>query len=437
VKKIKVAFVLVIIFILTILTTACSIYNDVKKTAENTTSISNREYVLSNDNTDEKRNSLIREDIEYLRKELPKKHKNPFSIITKEEFDKKLSSLYNSVDKLNNDQIFIELGKIISSIGDGHTTINYWDGKSYPLEFYMFNDEIYIINADKTLQEIMYSKVVSIDGVGYKDIIAELTQQISYENESWLKQALPERIMPAFLYGLGIAKDKKTSTFKVEKNGEIKDFEVTILPYGKAYLGTDKADDKITGKYNEYYNYKYIEDKNVFYFEYNVCSEKGQGGFKAFNSKMFKDIESKSIKKIVIDLRANSGGNSEVLNPFTDELKTYIKDNKDVKVYVLVGRETFSSGMFAIFRIKEAVPNAIYIGEPSGGAIDCYGDIRSFNLPNSELPVQYSTKYFEFSKVFDYKINEMNAFIPDILLSPSIDDYINGRDIVLEYVLND
>lgn len=435
-KKIKIIFTIMIIFILTILITACSIYNDNKKTAKNTTVISNREYILSNNNTDEKRNSLLREDIEYLRNELPKKHKNPFSIITKEEFDKKLSNLSNNIDKLNNSQVFIELGKIISSIGDGHTSINYRDKRSYPFDFYMFNDEIFIINADKSLQDMMYSKIVSIDGVSYKDIISELTEQISYENESWLKQALPERIMPAFLCGLGISEDKKVSTFEVEKDGEIKDFEVPILLYGPAYFGNDRANDKTIGKFNKYYGFKYIEDKNTFYFEYNVCGEKGQR-FEDFNSNMFKVIESKSIRKIVIDLRANSGGNSEILNPFTNQLKSYIKNNKDVKVYVLVGRQTFSSGIFAIFRIKEAVPNAICIGEPSGGAVDCYGDIKSFNLPNSELPIQYSTKYFELSKVFNYKISEMNAFVPDILLSPSIDDYISGRDIVLEYVLND
>lgn len=433
-KKTRKFFIYVIIFILTTLITACSINN--KKTSKNTENILNRDRILLNDNTNEERNNLLREDIEYLHNELPKKHKNLFSIITKEEFDKKISNLYNDVDKLSNNQVFIELGKIIASIRDGHTRIDYSDGRSYPLEFYMFNDEIYIINTDKTLQDMMYSKIVSIDNISYKEILTELTQQISYENESWLKGELPNRIMPTFLYGIGIAKNEKFSTFKVEKNGEIKDFEVYILPNGKAYFDTNRANDKIIGKHNNYYDYKYLEDKNTLYFEYNVCGEKGQI-FKDFNFKMFKDIESKNIKKIVVDLRANSGGNSEILNPFTDKLKTYVKENKDVKVYVLVGRETFSSGMFAIFRIKEAVPEAISVGEPSGGAIDRYGDVRDFKLPNSQLPIKYSTKYFEFSKVFNYKINKMNAFVPEILLSPSINDYINGRDIVLEYVLND
>ncbi len=294
---------------------------------------------------------------------------------------------------------------------------------------------MYIINADKTLQDMMYSKIISIDNVSYKDIVAELTEQIPHENESWLKDALPKHIMPSFLYGLGIAEDKKSSIFKIEKDGMIKDIEVNILQYGKPYFGIEKANNEIIGKYNSYYDYRFIEDKNILYFEYNACFEKGQG-FSAFNERMFKDIESKNIDKLVIDLRANSGGISEILNPFTDKLKIYLKENKNVKVYVLVGRKTFSSGIFAIFRIKEAAPEAIYIGEPSGGAIDHYGAVNNFKLTNSELPVNYSTKYFEFSKGYNYKISEMNAFIPEISLSPTIDDYINERDVVLEYVFN-
>lgn len=260
-KKIKVIFTIILIFILTILITACNV--DDKKAAKNTENISSREHILLNDNTNEIRNNLIREDIEYLRDELPKKHKNPFSVITKEEFGKKLSNLYNSVDKLNNSQVFIELGKIISSIGDGHTMTNYWDGKKYPLQFYIFDNEMYIVNADKSLEDMMYSKIISIDNIAYKDILSELIQQISYENESWLNQALSERLCPAYLYGLGIAKNGNSSVFEVEKDGKLKSFEVSILSYEQsADFCNNKASDKIIGKFEKYYDYTYIEIKS-------------------------------------------------------------------------------------------------------------------------------------------------------------------------------
>jgi hypothetical protein len=151
---------------------------------------------------------------------------------------------------------------------------------------------------------------------------------------------------------------------------------------------------------------------------------------------MFNDIENKDVRKIIVDLRRNSGGNSEILNPFTKKLPEYIIKHPDTKVYILVGRKTFSSGMFAIYRIMDAVPNAISIGEPTGGALDCYGDIRSFSLPNSKIPVQYSTKYFEFSKVFKYKNVGTDTFIPDIKITPSIEDYILKNDTTLNYALD-
>jgi len=49
--------------------------------------------------------------------------------------------------------------------------------------------------------------------------------------------------------------------------------------------------------------------------------------------------------------------------------------------------------------------------------------------------VQYSTKYFEFSKTFKYEINGNNTYTPDVLLNPSIDDFVNINDVVLNYVL--
>ncbi len=433
-KKGRILFILIITFILM---TACNSDKSHKKNNEDTANILNKEIILTRDNTDEKRNALLREDIEFIRKELPKKHKNPFSVITEKEFNNKLSYLYDNVDKLNNNQIFIEIGKIIASIKDAHTFMRYSDGRSYPLRSYVFDGGIYVIDADKSLEDMMYSKIISIDNVQYKDIISELTQQIAYENESWLNYMLPNYLSPAYLNGLEIGMDKKSSVFRVEKDGEFKDFEVQILSYGQSpNLCNNKIDDKIAGKFEKNYDYKYIEENKALYFEYNVCGDAQEQSFAKFNSSMFDDIKSKDINKIVIDLRSNSGGNSEILNPFTKKLKSYIKENKDTKVYVLIGRQTFSSGSIAVFRIREAVPGVVYVGEPTGGAVNRYGEVGLFNLPHSQLSVSYSKKHFEFNKTFNYEIKEINAFVPDVPLSPSIDDYINGNDVVLEYVLN-
>ncbi len=430
--RLKALILLAATFVLVITAGSCSGVNAIVESA-------NREIVLRNDNTNEERNRLLTEDITFFKKELPERHKNLFSIITKEEFGTMTDQLIDKVDQLSNNEVFIELNKIIASIGDAHTSINYWDGYSYPLQFYILDGKVYVVNADKDLEEMVFSQVLKINGVDIDHVIEQLRALISHENESWVLAILPNYLQaPVYMYGLGILQDETETVFTVQKDGEVRDFTVSTLDYGESaeYVNT-KTKDVLLGIYDKNYDYEYLPDEKALYFEYNACANMDDLSFADFNNEMMNRIEEKEVDKIIIDLRSNSGGNSEILNPFTKRLKRYVIENPDVKIYTLVGRNTFSSGMFAIYRIKEVAPEAVSVGEPTGGALDCYGDVRTMELPNSQIPIGYSTKYFEFTKSFSYKNDGVGTFLPDISIQPTIEDYANGKDVVLNYVLAD
>lgn len=425
-------FTLLISIVLLLSVTACSTSgeNTIDKSAK-------REIVLKNDNTNEERNLLLTDDIMYFKQELPKRHKNLFSIITKEEFTNSTDKLIDRIDQLNNDQVFIELNKIIASIGDAHTTINIRDGYSYPLEFWIFRGNVYVVNADSSLEGMMFSQILKIDGVDIDIVMKQLSSLISHENESWVLAMLPSYLQsPVYMYGLGIVHNENEAVFTVHKDGEVQDFTVSALEYGKsANFVKKKTKDVLIGKYDKYYDYEYLPEYNALSFEYNVCANMDNQKFTDFNKEMFDIIENNDVDKVIVDLRSNTGGNSEILNPFTKRLKSYIAGNANVKVYILVGRNTFSSGMFAIYRVKESAPEAISVGEPTGGALDCYGEVKTLKLPNSQIPIGYSTKYFKFSKNFRYKNDGVGTFLPDISIQPTIEDYMSGTDVVLDYAL--
>ncbi|MBE5968502.1 MAG: hypothetical protein E7255_16370 [Lachnospiraceae bacterium] len=430
--RIKCFTILLISVALLFLVTACS------SREENTMDKSiNREAILNNDNTSEERNRLLTEDIMFFKKELPKLHKNPFSIITKEEFNNMTDQLINKIDQLSNEQIFAELNKIVASIGDAHTSINFWDGYSYPLQFWIFDGKTYIVNADTSLEDMMYSQVLKINSIDINIVIDKLTSLISHENESWVLAMLPSYLQsPVYMYGLGIIENEKEAVFTVQKDDKVQDFTVSALEYGQnADFVNNKGKDSLIGKYDKYYDYEYLSDHKTLYFEYNVCADMDNQKFPDFNKEMFDFIEENEVDRIIIDLRSNTGGNSEILNPFTIRLGNYIVANTKVKVNILVGRNTFSSGMFAIYRVKQAAPEAISVGEPTGGALDCYGEVKTINLPNSQNSIGYSTKYFEFSKSFSYKNDGIGTFLPDISIQPTIEDYKNRTDVVLNYAL--
>jgi hypothetical protein len=425
-------FTLLISFILLLSVTACSTGGE--DTIDKT---KNREEVLNNDNTNEQRNLLLKEDITFFKNELPKRHKNLFSKIEKEEYNDLTDQLIDKIDQLNNNQLFVELNKIVASIGDAHTNISIWDGYSYPLKFWIFDGKVYVVNADTTLKDMIFSQILKIDGIDIDKVLKQLTSLISHENDSWVLAMLPNYLQaPVYMYGLGIVKNESEAVFTVQIDGEEKDFTVSALENGEnADFVNEKTEDVLIGAYEKYYTYEYMPDYKALYFEYNVCADMDNIKFIDFNKEMFNFIEENNLDKVIIDLRNNSGGNSEILNPFTKSLKSYIKENNNVKVYILVGRNTFSSGMFAIYRVKESAPEAISVGEPTGGALDCYGEVRSFNLPNSQIPISYSTKYFEFSKNFKYKNDGIGTFLPDISIQPTIEDYMSQTDVVFNYAL--
>ena len=64
------------------------------------------------------------------------------------------------------------------------------------------------------------------------------------------------------------------------------------------------------------------------------------------------------------------------------------------------------------------------VGKPTGGAINHYGEVKTFTLPESGLYASYSTKLF---------IQDKNAapgsIMPDVLVEFTVDDLRSGHDV--------
>jgi hypothetical protein len=108
-----------------------------------------------------------------------------------------------------------------------------------------------------------------------------------------------------------------------------------------------------------------------------------------------------------------------------------IKDsylNVKGKLFVLIGRKTYSSAiMNAIELVKET--NAITVGELTGGNINHYGEIKSFQLPFSKINISFSTRYWENWP------GHRGALIPDINAAHSLINFISNKDEAIEYVI--
>lgn len=98
------------------------------------------------------------------------------------------------------------------------------------------------------------------------------------------------------------------------------------------------------------------------------------------------------------------------------------------RCFVITGRATFSSGALDALDFRRATA-ALVAGEPMGNKPNRFGQLNSFALPNSGLNVWYSTKKFILVP------GDPPILEPDLPAEATWDDYLAGRDPVLERIL--
>jgi len=100
------------------------------------------------------------------------------------------------------------------------------------------------------------------------------------------------------------------------------------------------------------------------------------------------------------------------------------------KIYVLIGSHTFSSAVGFAATVKDYGIGTL-VGEETGGLPTQFGDIYPFWLPNTNLPVGVSHKKF-------YRpsgIDDGRGVLPDIEVTTTLEDILEGKDPVIEQVL--
>jgi C-terminal processing protease CtpA/Prc len=187
-----------------------------------------------------------------------------------------------------------------------------------------------------------------------------------------------------------------------------------------------------------------IRDNEIGYIAFNSMSRSLKDSFSRFLNSTFSFIKEKQLKGLVIDLRENSGGDSQVgellLNYITTKhyrmgggmkwkvskhYKAYLdivkdddedyrkKDNGEMfeyinpatkkplnnaftfngKVAVLIGPNTFSSANMLADAIKE-YQLATLFGEPTGECGNDYGETFDFMLSNTHIISRATSKMF-------------------------------------------
>ncbi|MFO7448390.1 MAG: S41 family peptidase [Ignavibacteriaceae bacterium] len=376
-----------------------------------------------------------REDIDFLSSELKTKHIDFLSLIPEEEFDKEINNIKASAGVLENYEIFIRLEKLLASIKVGHTSIRPGTAqKNYflPILTYEFSDGLYITHADQQYTNLLGKKILKVGGKDISIVKDSLAKIIAYENAYHLKNFFA--LTFSFAEGLryfGFINSFTEAELEIEGLGTVilKPFEANYLTFFSSF--THILSGKQTPYYlqdeSSYYWFSYLEENNTLYLKYNRCRNMNSKSFAVFAEEVRECINSNDVEKFVLDVRNNSGGDLQVITPLS-----FIADspiNQPGKMFVIIGRGTYSAAFLNAIAFKQNT-NTILVGEPTGGKPNFYADGATFTLPNSGLIVSYCKGFFE------SQIPNPDALYPDYPVEVTSQDYINGKDPVLQFILD-
>ncbi len=369
-----------------------------------------------------------REDIAFLERTLVKQHPDAFNKVYQEEFNRALQKLQTGLESLQWYEIYTSLTALVAMIGDGHTVI-YPDTKlrAFPVYPYAFNNGIYIIATDENNRELLNSRLVGVDELDVKELLDVLRPVVSHDNEWGFISALPNYFTRVeIMKALNLTGEEDSLKLKLDKDGEI--FERIVLPAeGDFQWVQERAQETFRSQTNDNYWYELYPDSKLLHFHYDRCKSQEGKPFIFFTCEMFSYMRRQSAEKLLLDLRYNGGGNSLILEFFMLRVLLDCKYNREGRLFVAIGRETFSSAILNAISMKKRT-RAIFLGEPTGGSPRHYGAPRSFTLPNSGIIVHCSTTFWR--TTFDTS----EAMLPDVLIERSFEDYYYMRDPVVEYI---
>ena len=401
-------------------------------------------------------------DISFMREKILNAHINPFTEITKEEFEANIQQIRNTLkDGMTQKEFYFLVKPVIVKLNDEHSALGDFcipdsikkSTKIFPLRFRYMDNKVILTESISDENLVIGDELLSINNIPVAEIVNNCSQSvfgIADERKTIFVENLGNYIS-RFCYFIP---DNYQMKFKSGKEAVIK------------RLGIEEVKKKMESIKKPATSNAVIAYEKINESGYLTVNSFGMGGnytmerWRQMIDSIFTIIQKDSIRHLVIDVSNNGGGNSAIGNIFidhfsdksyrqyggswkrSDEYADFMKSIKmeyapyqntqngellalgggltkpsktknrfTGKTYVLVGGNTFSSAMmFAVMVLDNKL--ATVAGQtPSKGHPNHFGELIGFRTPNTQLEFRFGVK--EWIRPSGVLTN--NKLIPDII----------------------
>jgi hypothetical protein len=407
-----------------------------------------------------------------------------------------MGTLKAGVDQpLTRKALFRKIAPLVSLLEDGHTTVGLLteelndfarnDGLWFPLSLSITESETRVVeNYSSESSIVPGTRLVSINGIRMEEMAMDLTRFISSESLSH-RMAVVEAYFHFYLWLVYEWEDQYEIAFSPPEAEQTLTRSIAGLTYREIQRQRSESADQRDAR-----SFAFYPDPETKTGVLDVTQFSAQQEFALFLSETFAEIRDQRFDRLIIDLRQNSGGSTNVSNELlryiTDEpvrnfarydlkvstqIKEYLKQQAprwthwlplqyffsqgrliwgapegttvvmegefiepgdprlrfSGDVFVLVGPRTFSTAADFAAVVKDFGLGTL-VGEETGGLACSFGDTYPFRLPNSRIEVRVSYKYFIRPSG---EITE-GGIKPDHRVLETATDVASGRDAAMD-----
>lgn len=361
-----------------------------------------------------------------------------------------INALIPQLEELSDEQIINSLKIITALFADVHTRVEHYDTQYFPVMFMPMCEDgqtvFYTVFIPDESEYLLYSQLEAINGYSVEEVIEKMIPYIPCETP-WA--------LTYYLAGGGYGREYLSTTVLLEAagimetgagkvvytfrtaDGQTHDLEVKAK---KDLTKVSWAGQLIYDAYQVPFtnygtsNYWLTEDlaEDTLYVRFNSFTVQQDYTYLQLSADINRAYLSRgSYDKVIVDLRCNGGGYGwsgyEGLISLFDRMVCE-------EFYVLIDSGTYSRAtIFAGELMTARGENAHLVGTPCGEAAGFFAGIWSgeYVMPNCGIEFTVPTCYYQ-----PFPAGEENFVIPDILVYPTIEDYKNGVDTILQYVLS-